>query len=73
MVTCCRGWDAKSRRQSRSSALHLDRARDSLRLEGGSVRGTECAAPHVFSECAHRTSLLFFFAQRRSGIVSLAP
>ena len=52
MVTCCRGLDAKSRRQSRSSALHLDRARDSLRLEGGSVRGTECAAPHVFSECA---------------------
>ena len=52
MVTCCRMWDAKSRRQSRSGALHLDRARDSLRLEGGSTRGTECAASHVFSVCA---------------------
>ena len=36
----CRGRGAKSRRQSRSGALHLDRARDSLGQAGSSVRGS---------------------------------
>ena len=42
-----RGRNAKSRRQSRSGALHLDRARDSLGQAGVSVRGsTECERTH---------------------------
>ena len=70
----CRGRGAKSRRQSRPGALHLDRARDSLGPAGGSVRGsTECERTRTLDNafCQKHQKLLQQHSAAASTVINL--